>query len=116
MQGTGSQIAGQFAAGDSLGIVDGTGLIRFAQVGFGKGDETLWAEALEELLSGKAVSKTTVERERLAVGDRFPAVELPSIQSGKPIGLVGKDGKLTFRDEQGKETRPKGAVGFFSRY
>ncbi len=116
LHGPDSDIAKQFAAGDTLGIVDKGGVIRYAQVGFGKGDEELWAEALEELLAGKPVAKSTTSRERLAVGDRFPAVELPSIQSGKPLALVGKDGRLTFRDEQGKETQPKAAVGFFSRY
>jgi len=116
MHGPDSEIAKQFAAGDTLGIVDKSGVVRYAQVGFGKGDEELWAEALEELLAGKPVTKSTTSRERLAIGDRFPAVELPSIQSAKPIALVGKDGRLTFRDEQGKETQPKAAVGFFSRY
>jgi len=114
--GVGSEIATQFAAGDTLGIVDQTGVVRFAQVGFGKGDESLWAKAIDELLAGKAVSKSGVDRERLAVGDRFPAVELPSLMSGKPMALVGRDGRLAFRDENGKETQPKGAVGFFSRY
>lgn len=116
LHGPDSEIAKQFAAGDTLGIADKSGVIRYAQVGFGKGDEELWAEALEELLAAKPVTKSTTSRERLAVGDPFPAVELPSIQSGKPLALVGKDGRLTFRDEQGKETQPKAAVGFFSRY
>ncbi len=116
VDGTGSEIAKQFAAGDTLGIVDRTGVVRFAHIGFSKGDEALWGAALEELLAGKPVTKATVDRERLAVGDRFPAVELPSIQSSKPMGLVGEDGRLTFRNEAGKETQPKGAVGFFSRY
>jgi len=116
LHGTDSEIARQFAAGDTLGIADRSGVVRFAQVGFGKGDEELWAATLEELLAGKPVTQPTTTRERLAVGDRFPAVELPSIQSGRPIALVGKDGRLTFRDEAGKETQLKGAAGFFSRY
>ncbi len=116
LHGVGSDIAKQFAAGDTLGIVDKSGVIRFAQVGYGKGDEKLWSTALEELLGRKELTETTTSRERLAVGDRFPAVELPSIQNGKPLALVGKDGRLTFRDDQGKETQPKAAVGFFSRY
>jgi peroxiredoxin len=116
LHGIASEIAKQSAAGDSLGIADKSGVVRYAQVGFGKGDEALWATAIEELLAGKPVSKTTVSRERLAVGDRFPAVELPSLVSQKPIALVGKGGRLTFRDEQGGETNPKAAVGFFSRY
>ena len=116
LHGADSEIAKQFAGGDALGIAEKGGVIRYAQVGFGKGDEELWAEALEELLAGKPVTKSTTSRERLAIGDRFPAVDLPSIQTGKPIALVGKDGRLTFRDEQGKETQPKAAVGFFSRY
>lgn len=116
LHGTGSEIAKQFAAGDTLGIANKSGVVRFAQVGFGKGDEELWAAALEELLAGKPVTQPTTTRERLAVGDRFPAVELPTIQSGKPIALVGKDGRLTFRDEAGKETQLRGAAGFFSRY
>jgi len=116
LHGTESEIAKQFAAGDTLGIADKSGVIRYAQVGFGKGDEELWAAALEELLAGKPVTNSTTSRERLAIGDRFPAVELASIQSGKAIALIGKDGRLTFRDDQGKETQPKAAVGFFSRY
>ena len=116
LHGRDSEIAKQFAAGDALGIADKSGVIRYAQVGFGKGDEELWAAALEELLAGKPVTNSTTSRERLAVGDRFPAVELASIQSGKAIALIGKDGRLTFRDDQGKETQPKAAVGFFSRY
>ena len=115
LQGVDSEIARQFAAGDTMGIADATGIIRYAQVGFGKGDEALWSAAIEELLAGKAVTKTTVDRERLAVGDRFPAIELPSIE-GKALALVGTRGRLTFRDDQGRETQPKAAVGFFSRY
>lgn len=116
IHGVGSNIAQQFAAGDTLGIADKSGIIQYAQVGFGKGDEVLWASALEEILAGKAVTNSTTTRERLAVGDRFPTVELPSIQTGKPIALMGKNGRLIFRDDQGKETQPKAAVGFFSRY
>jgi len=114
--GTGSDIAKKLAAGDSLGIADKTGRIHFAQVGYGKGDEALWADALEELLAGKSVSKTSVDRDRLAVGDPFPAVELPSIAADQLMALVGKQGRLIFRDGKGKETHPKAAVGFFSRY
>lgn len=91
-------------------------MIRFAQVGFGKGDEELWAQALEELLAGKPVTQSGVKRERLAVGDRLPAIELPCLRTGKPMALIGKDGRLTFRDETGKESSPRAAVGFFSRY
>jgi peroxiredoxin len=116
LMGTGSELAKNFAAGDTLGIANQTGKIQYAQVGFGKGDEALWASAVNELLAGKAVNKATVDRERLAVGDLFPAVELSSLISGKPMGLIGKAGRLTFRDEQGVEKKRQGAVGFFSRY
>lgn len=116
LHGPGSQIATQFAAGDTLGIADHAGIIRFAQVGFGQGDEALWVAALENLLASEPVAKAGVERARLAAGDRFPAVELPSLVDAKPMALIGKDGRLTFRDGAGKETPVKGAVGFFSRY
>lgn len=114
--GVGSDIAKKFAAGDTLGIADSKGIVRFAQVGFGEGDQKLWEQALEELVSGKPVSKEGVERERLAVGDSVPTVLLPSLRNEKDMGLESKDGKLIFRDENGKETRPKAVLFFYSRY
>lgn len=114
--GVDSQIARQFAAGDTLGIADAGGVVRFAQVGYGEGDAKLWQQALDELVAGKPVTRTGVDRERLAVGDRFAAVHLPSLRTGKMMALAGKGGQLVFRGDEGTETRPKAAVGFFSRY
>jgi peroxiredoxin len=114
--GVASDIARQFAAGDTLGIADAKGIIRFAQVGYGEGDAKLWENALDELIAGKSVTKTGVDRERLKVGDLFPAVTLPALHDGKPMALAGEGARLVFRDAAGKETRPKAAVGFFSRY
>jgi len=114
--GVGSDIARQFAAGDTLGITDANGIVRFAQVGYGQGDGKLWKQALDELLAGKEVSKPGVNRERRAVGDRLPAIHLPSLRTGKPMSLAGEGEHLVFRDEAGKESRPKAAIGFFSRY
>jgi len=114
--GVGSEIAKQFAAGDTLGIADARGVIRFAQVGYGFGDAKLWEQALDEILSGKEVTKAGVDRDRLAVGDRLPAIHLPSLGTGKTMTLAGEGGRLVFRGEDGAESRPKAAIGFFSRY
>ena len=114
--GTGSALAKEFAAGDSLAITDGKGVVRFAQVGYGEGDENVWQENIERLLAGKPVAQETVERQRLRVHDRLPIIELPSVATGKIIALTGEGGRLTFRDEAGKISHPKAAIGFFSRY
>ncbi|MEW6250984.1 MAG: redoxin domain-containing protein [Planctomycetota bacterium] len=116
LMGVDSEIARQFAAGDTLGIMDAQGVVRFAQVGYGEGDAKFWERAVEELLAGKDVTKTGVERERLAVGDRLPAIHLASLRTGKPIALVGEGNQLVFRGDDGKGNRPKAAVGMFSRY
>lgn len=116
LMGVDSEIAKRFAAGDTLGIVDAKGVIRFAQVGYGVGDEKLWEQALDDLMAGEPVTKTGVDRERLAVGDRLFAIHLASLRSGKPMTLAGEGDRLVFRDEDGKESRPKAAIGMFSRY
>jgi peroxiredoxin len=114
--GVDSEIADRFAAGDTLGILDAAGVVRFAQVGYGDGDAELWQQAVDELIAGKPVTKSGVDRDRLAVGDVFPAVHLPSLRTGKPMTLAGEAGRLVFLDGDGKAKRPKAAVGFFSRY
>lgn len=108
--------AAEPGAGDALAIVDGSGTVRYAQVGYGEGDEELWREAVERLLSGRPVERTTTSRERLKAGDRFPAIELSSVRTGKPMALVGEDSRLVFRDDQGKRESPRAALFFFSRY
>ena len=113
--GTGSQLANQFARGDTLAIVDSRGTVRFAQVGYGKGDEKIWQENVKVLLAGKPVRESTIARNRLGVGDELPAIRLNSLLTGKPMALTGEVGRLTFRDENGKIFHPKAAVGFFSR-
>lgn len=114
--GVDSEIARQFAAGDTLGIADASGVVRFAQVGFGQGDQKLWEQALEQLAAGQPVTKSGVDRERLAAGDSMPAVKLPSLRSDKPMSLSVEGGKLVFQDDSGKDTRPKAVIFFFSRY
>jgi peroxiredoxin len=114
--GVDSAIATQFAAGDTLGIADAAGIVRFAQVGYGHGDAELWKQALEQIVAGKDVTNPGVDRERLAVGDRLPAIHLPSLHTGKPMSLAGEGDRIIFRNEDGKESRPKAVVGFFSRY
>lgn len=114
--GTGSPFARQFAAGDTLAITDRQATVSFAQVGYGKGDEVVWREGIRLLLDGKPPAQTTISREGLKVGDKFPAVELQSLVTDQPIALIGRDGRLTFRDEGGKEIHPKAAVGMFSRF
>ena len=116
LAGKGSEIAGQFAAGDSLAIADSTGTVRFATVGYGQGEEKVWREAIEQLLAGKPVTSETVQRERLRAGDHLPSIHLPSVADGKPMSLSGEGGKLTFRDTAGNVKHPRGAIGFFSRY
>ena len=116
VMGVDSAIAKQFAAGDTLGIADAQSVVRYAQVGYGEGDANLWEQTLEELLAGKSVTKTGVDRERLAVGDRLPAIHLASLRTGKPMALAGEGDRLVFRDEDGKESHPKAAIGMFSRY
>lgn len=115
--GQGSELAKTFSRGDATVIADGKGVVRFSQVGFKEGDEKPFRETLENLLADKAVrADTNNERRRLQVGETMPAVKLPSLMSGKPISMTVEGGKLTYRDESGKEVHPKAAVGFFSRY
>lgn len=116
LMGTGSDIAKKFAAGDTFGLIDYKGIVRFAQVGYGAGDEKVWIENIDAMLSGKPPLTETIERERLKVGDPFPAVVLPSLHTSEPMELVGAGGKLVFRGHDGKEMRPKGVMFFFSRY
>lgn len=114
--GVDSNIAKQFAAGDTLGIADSQGIVRFAQVGFGEGDQQRWAQALDELVAGQQVTKTGVDRERLTVGDSMPAIKLPSLRNDNAMSLGFEGGKLVFDDDSGKESRPKAVIFFFSRY
>lgn len=114
--GAGSVLVKQFAAGDSFAIIDGTGRVRFAQAGYGAGDEKTWKECTERLLAGKPLEQDTIARKRLAVGDRFPLIELPSLATGKTLSLTGAGERLTFRGENGETSHPKIAIGFFSRY
>lgn len=114
--GTGSKVAREFAAGDTFALIDAAGIVRFAQVGYGNGDEKTWTDSVEAMLAGRSPAQQTIERDRLRVGDPFPAVVLPSLRNGKPMELAGQGDKLIFRDDEGHETRPRCAVGFFSRY
>jgi hypothetical protein len=102
--------------GDACAIADQSGVVRFAQAGFGDGDQALWSEVFGALLSGRPSPHATVARERFKAGDVFPAVRLPSLRTGRPMEYAGIDGKLRFTDEDGKETHPKAAIFFFSRY
>jgi hypothetical protein len=113
--GKGWALAKEFAAGDSLAITDGKGVVRSAQVGFRPGDEKVWQDDIEQLLAGKSVAKETVECKALHVDDRLPLIELPSVTTGKTIALTGEGGRLTYRNEEGEVCHPKAAVGFFSR-
>jgi peroxiredoxin len=114
--GTESDAVKPLAAGDAMAIADARGVIRFAQVGYGAGDEATWRENLDLLAAGKPVKSDTVERGRLKPGDPIFAIKFDSVQTGKPIALAGEGGRLTFRDDKGVTTHPKAAVGFFSRY
>jgi peroxiredoxin len=114
--GAGSPVALQFAAGDTLAIADKQATVRFAQVGYGKGDEATWRSSIKLLLSGTPLAQTTISRERLQVGDLLPAIELQSLVADKPVALTGQDGRLTFRDEEGKVIYPKAVIGMFSRF
>jgi peroxiredoxin len=116
LEGKGSPIAERFAAGDTLGILDSCGTVRFAQVGYGQGDKKVWERVIRELLAGRPVVQQTVSRNRLNVGDRLPAIRLNSLLTGAPMALTGEGGRLTFRDEMGRLTHPKAAVGMFSRF
>ena len=114
--GTESEAVKPLAAGDTMAIADEKGVIRFAQVGYGSGDEKVWQENLALLAAGKPVKEETVERGRLKPGDPIFAIKFDSVQTGQPISLSGEAGRLTFRNEKGQTTHPKAAVGFFSRY
>ncbi len=116
LEGKGSALAEQFAAGDTLGILDSGGIVRFAQVGYGQGDEKVWQSAIREILAGRPVVQQTISRNRLNVGDRLPAIRLNSLMTGGPMALTGEGGRLTFQDETGRLTHPKAAVGMFSRF
>src|SRR5947199_377475 len=82
--------------------LDPKGVVRFAQVGYGQGDEKVWREDVGRLLAGKPVAHKTITRQRLRVGERLPVIELPSVRTGKAMGLTGAGGRLTFRDDAGK--------------
>lgn len=114
--GTGVEAIKPLAAGDTMAIADAAGIVRFAQVGYGAGDEKVWQENLALLAAGKPVKTETVERGRLKPGDPIFAIKLDSVATGKPIALSGEGGRLTFHNEKGETTHPKAAVGFFSRY
>ena len=114
--GTGSEAVKPLAGGDAMAIADAKGVVRFAQVGYGGGDESVWRENVSLLLAGKPVTADTVERGRLKPGDPIFAINFPSVTGGRPIALTGEGGRLTFRNEAGEVTHPKAAVGFFSRY
>ena len=116
LAGTGSAVATQFAAGDTMGIADRRGAVQFAQVDYGQGDEKVWRDSVGLLLAGKPLTTTTISRERLQIGDRLPLIELPSLTSGKTVALTGEGGRLTWRDETGRIQHPKAVVGMFSRY
>jgi peroxiredoxin len=116
VMGVDSEIAKRFAAGDTLGIIDARGIMRYAQVGYSEADKNLWEQALKELVAGKPVTKTSANHERLAVGDRLPAIHLASLRSGRPMALAGEGDRIVFRDEDGKESHPRAAIGMFSRY
>jgi peroxiredoxin len=114
--GTGSPLALQFAAGDTLAITDKQATVRFAQVGYGKGDEGVWRQNIRLLLGGKPLTQNTIARERIKVGDQLPTIELQSLLTDKLVTLTGQDGRLIFRDEKGKVIHPKTAIGMFSRF
>lgn len=114
--GAESEAIKPLAGGDTMAIADAAGVVRFAQVGYGGGDEAVWQKNIALLAAGKPVAEETVERGRLKAGDPIFAIKFDSVATGKPIALSGEGGRLTFRNEAGEVTRPKAAVGFFSRY
>lgn len=114
--GQGSELAKGFSRGDATVIADGKGVVRYVQVGFKEGDEKVFREAIESLLAGREVTAKADEERRLEAGERFPDVALPGLMTEKPISLRVEQGRLTFRDGEGKVSHPKAAVGFFSRY
>ncbi len=120
--GTGSDAARQVAAGDAMAMLDSSGVVRFAQVGYRPahgdepGDEALWRENLALMLDGEPVRQASVDRERLEAGDLLPAVKLGDIFTGEPMVLAGEDGRLTFSDAEGNRIHPRAAIGLFSRY
>jgi len=120
--GGGSDVAQALAAGDAMAILDSAGVARFAQVGYRPprgdrpGDEAIWRENLTRLLEGRALEKTSVDRERLHAGDLLPTIALNDVMTDKPMVLAGEEGRLTFRNAGGEVSHPKAAVGFFSRY
>jgi peroxiredoxin len=115
--GQGSELAAQFSRGDASILVDAQGMVRRSQVSYKEGEEKLWRENIERLLAEKDLAPAAAKREKpLEAGDTFPAVKLPSLLDGKGMSLSVEDGKLTFRDQEGRVTHPKAAVGFFSRY
>jgi len=114
--GQGSDIANALARGDATVIADAKGVVRYTQVGFQPEDVAVWRTNLERLRAGEGVATRGSGRERIAVGDAFPAVRLPGLRDGQPMVLAVQDGRLTLVDGSGKKAHPKAAVGFFSRY
>lgn len=103
-------------AGDASAITDGKGIVRFAQAGFGEGDQKLWREVLDAVLAGRPSPHETVSRKRLQTNDRFPSISLPSLRTGRPMSLSGAGGQLVFKSEDGATTKPSAVLFFFSRY
>jgi hypothetical protein len=48
-----------------MAIADSQGVVKFAQVGYGQGDEKVWRENIALLAAGKPPNSTTIARERL---------------------------------------------------
>jgi peroxiredoxin len=115
--GRGSELAAQFSRGDASILVDSQGMVRTSQVSYKEGEEKVWKESIERLAAEKELTAETAAREKpLEPGDKFPTIKLPSLLAEKGMSLAVEDGRLTFRDEEGKVSHPKTAVGFFSRY
>lgn len=113
---TGTDWATRWGRGDPTYIVDRSGRVAYAQVGFHPSDPELWSKVAEDLAAGRSPRATHPEREVLKDGERFPAVTLPDLETGKPMTLATNEhGRLYF--ERDGERKPwRAAIGFFSRY
>jgi hypothetical protein len=111
----GTRWAERWSRGDPTYVVDRSGRVVYAQVGFHPSDVAGWSSALDAVLAGRPVERDGPERPALRAGERMPRIELPDLVTGRTTMIDTRDGELVL--ERDGETRTfRAAIGFFSRY
>lgn len=102
--------------GDAFYIIDSSGLVVFAQIGFKSSDPESWGYVIEDLIGKRPNLITEAKRKRFQVGDTLPSIALPSIADGSPISLAFADNKLSLSMLGAKKRNYRASIGFFSRF